>query len=191
MPLEVGRKYVGRGGRIMLRRGLEAQGRQVSDARLDEMFASFLAYYNEHLTDETHFYPGAEAALDRLAAAGFVLAVCTNKLEHSSVKLIAELNASARFAAVVGQDTFPVSKPNGAVLMRTIEKAGGDPARAIMVGDTETDIATARDAKVPVIAVDFGYAPEPITTLGPDAVISHFDALHAAVDAVGAQPPAA
>ena len=185
VPLEQGRKYVGRGGRVMLRRGLEAQGRQVSDARLDEMFASFLAYYNEHLTDETRFYPGAEAALDRLAAQGFAFAICTNKLEHSSVKLVAELGASSRFGAIVGQDTFPVSKPNGAVLTRTIEKAGGDPARAIMVGDTETDIATARDAKVPVIAVDFGYAPEPVATLGPDTVISHFDELDAAVAALG------
>ena len=78
-----------------------------------------------------------------------------------------------------------MAKPNGAVFHRTVEKAGGDPATAIMVGDTETDIATARDAKVPVIAVDFGYAPEPIATLGPDAVISHFDQLDAAVAALG------
>lgn len=184
VPLEIGRKYVGKGGRTMLRRGLSAQNREVTDARLDEMFASFLAYYNEHLSDETRFYPGAEAALDRLAAEGFVVAICTNKYEHSSVKLIEELGATGRFAAIVGQDTFPVSKPNGAVLLRTIEKAGGDPAAAIMVGDTETDILTARDAKLPVIAVDFGYAPEPIATLGPDKVISHFDALDAAVAAL-------
>ena len=181
VPLDQGRKYVGRGGKVMLQRGFAAQGREIDGGRLDALFAAFLAYYNEHLTVKTRFYPGVEAALDRLAAKGHAFAICTNKLEHSSVKLVAELGATKRFLTVCGQDTFPISKPNGAVLHRTIEKAGGDPANAIMVGDTETDIATARDAKVPVIAVDFGYAPEPIASLGPDVVISHFDELDAAV----------
>jgi len=184
VPLEQGRTFVGKGGRVMLRRGLAAHGRQVTDARLDELFAAFLAYYNEHLTEKTRFYPGAEAALDRLEATGFAFAICTNKLEHSSRKLIEELGATARFKAICGQDTFPVSKPNGAMLHRTIDKAGGDAATAIMVGDTETDILTARDARVPVIAVDFGYATEPVATLGPDRVISHFDELDAAVGAL-------
>ena len=185
VPLEVGRKYVGKGGKVMLKRGFAAQGRELPDGRLGALFAAFLAHYNEHLTVKTRFYPGAEAALDRLAAKGHAFAICTNKLEHSSVKLIKELGATGRFRAIVGQDTFPVSKPNGATLHRTIEKAGGDAATAIMVGDTETDIATARDAGVPIIAVDFGYAPEPIATLGPDAVISHFDQLDAAVATLG------
>ena len=185
VPLDVGRKYVGKGGKVMLKRGFAAQGRELPYGRLDTLFAAFLAHYNEHLTVKTRFYPGVLAALDRLAAKGHAFAICTNKLEHSSKKLIAELDATARFRAIVGQDTFPVAKPNGAVFHRTVEKAGGDPATAIMIGDTETDIATARDAKVPVIAVDFGYAPEPIATLGPDAVISHFDQLDAAVAALG------
>ena len=184
VPLEQGRTFVGKGGRVMLRRGFAAQGRELGDARLDALFAAYLAYYDEHLTERTRFYPGVEAALDRLHAAGYSFAVCTNKLEHSSRKLIEELGATDRFEAIVGQDTFPISKPNGAVLLRTIEKAGGAVARAIMVGDTETDIATARDAGVPVIAVDFGYAPEPIATLRPDKVISHFDELDAAVAAL-------
>ena len=191
IPLAQGRKFVGKGGRIMLKRGLAASGREVSEGRLDELFAAFLAYYNEHLTVKTRFYPGAEAALDRLAAAGHAFAICTNKLEVSSRKLIHELDASAYFRTICGQDTFAVSKPNGAVLRLTIEKAGGDPARALLVGDTETDIATARDAGLPVIGVDFGYAPEPIANLGPDKVIGHFDELDAAVAALCAGLPAA
>ena len=186
VPLEQGRTFVGKGGRVMLRRGFAAQGRALDDSRLEQLFAAFLAYYDEHLTIKTRFYPGVEAALDRLASEGFSFAICTNKLEHSSRKLIEGLGATARFRAICGQDTFPVSKPNGATLHRTIEKAGGTAAGAIMVGDTETDIATARDAGVPVIAVDFGYAPEPVATLGPDRVISHFDELDAAVAALRA-----
>jgi phosphoglycolate phosphatase len=190
LPLEQGRTYVGRGGKIMLRRGLAAGGMEVSDARLDELFAAFLAYYDDHLTVKTRFYPGVEAALDGLAAAGHGLAICTNKIERPSKKLIAELGATARFRAICGQDTFPVSKPNAGALRLTIEKAGGDPARAIMVGDTETDILTAKAAGLPVIAVDFGYAPEPVAKLGPDIVISHFDELNAAVEAMTAKLPA-
>jgi phosphoglycolate phosphatase len=112
------------------------------------------------------------------------MAVCTNKFERPARKLLRALGVADRFAAIVGQDTFPVSKPNGAVLRLTIEKGGGDPARAVMVGDTITDITTARDAGLPVIAVDFGYAPVPVDELGPDRIISHFDDLHAAVAAL-------
>ena len=191
LPLEQGRKYVGRGGKVMLKRGLAASGMEVSDARLDEMFAAFLAYYEDHLSVKTRFYPGVEAALDRLAAAGHGLAICTNKIEKPSKKLIRALGASDRFLVICGQDTFAVSKPNGATLRLTIEKAGGDPTRAIMVGDTETDIATARDAGLPVIAVDFGYAPEPVASLNPDIVISHFDQLFDAVAKLCAGLPTA
>lgn len=191
VPLEEGRKFVGRGARVMLRRGLEASGMTASEARLDAMFAAFLAYYEDHLSVKTRFYPGVEAALDRLAAAGHTFAICTNKIERPSRKLIRELGATSRFRAICGQDTFAVSKPDGAVLRLTVEKAGGDPTRAIMVGDTETDIATARSARLPVIAVDFGYAPVPVATLDPDRVISHFDELPTAVGALCTSLPAA
>ncbi len=181
IPLEVGRKFVGGGGRVLIRRGLAASGRDVSDTRLEEMFAAFLAQYEAHLSEKTQFYPGAEAALDALASRGHRLAVLTNKFERPARKLLRELGAADRFAAIVGQDTFPVAKPNGAVLKLTIEKAGGDPRAAIMVGDTITDISTARDAGLPVIAVDFGYASVPVAELGPDRIISHFNTLASAV----------
>lgn len=181
LPLDVGRKFVGGGGRILIRRGLAVSGRDVSDARLEEMFAAFLACYEDHLADKTLFYPGVEAALDTLASRGHGLAVCTNKFERPARKLLQALGGAARFATIVGQDTFPVSKPNGAVLKLTIEKAGGDPRRAIMVGDTLTDISAAHNAGLPVVAVDFGYAPDPVSTLNPTRIISHFKDLPAVV----------
>ena len=84
-----------------------------------------------------------------------------------------------------------MSKPEAAVLRLTIEKAGGDPTRAIMVGDTATDVDTARNAGLPVIGLDFGYAPEKMTELAPDRVISHFDELPDAVEALCAALPRA
>ena len=100
------------------------------------------------------------------------------------MRLLDALKLKDRFAAICGQDTFGIAKPNPEVLLRTIASAGGDPKQAIMIGDSFTDIATARAAGVPVIAVDFGYTDIPVKDLGPDRVISHFDDLSDAVAAL-------
>ncbi|MEP4080454.1 HAD-IA family hydrolase, partial [Parasphingorhabdus sp.] len=88
------------------------------------------------------------------------------------------------FDAVVGGDTFPVSKPDAKPIHGAIERAGGTVSGSIMIGDSVTDINAARNAGIPVIAVDFGYTPVPVTELGPDKVISHFDELAGALDEV-------
>jgi phosphoglycolate phosphatase len=109
-----------------------------------------------------------------LAADGFRFAVCTNKLERLSRLLLDALGLTHRFAAICGQDTFGVQKPDPDMLRRTIAVAGGIVQRAIMVGDSGTDIRTARAAGIPIIAVDFGYTEEPVAKLRPDQIISHF-----------------
>jgi phosphoglycolate phosphatase len=189
LPLAIGRRFVGGGGRVLLRRGLEASGRQVSDHRLEEMFAAFLSDYEGRLTEDTRFYPGVLGALDRLASAGYRFAICTNKFERLAKRLLEELGEVHRFATIVGQDTFPVAKPNGAVLRLTAERAGADPSRAIMVGDTSTDARAARDAGLPLILVDFGYAQEPVITLEPDVIIDHFDTLPDAIERLPSRGP--
>jgi phosphoglycolate phosphatase len=75
-------------------------------------------------------------------------------------------------------------KPDPRTLMLTIEAAGGDPRRALMIGDSKTDIDTAKNAGAPVVAVDFGYTDTPVAELSPDRVISHFDELWEAATAV-------
>ena len=117
-----------------------------------------------------------------------VAAVCTNKLEGLSGLLLDALGLTWRFAAICGQDTFGVQKPEPEILRRTIRAAGGDLRRAIMVGDSGIDIATAHAAGVPIVAVDFGYSETPIKELGADRLISHFDELAGAVLEVA--PPA-
>ena len=91
------------------------------------------------------------------------------------------LGVADRFAFICGQDTFGVGKPDPKPLLGTVAASGGTNAWAIMVGDSATDIKTARAAGMPVICVDFGYTDIPVTELGPDRVISHFDELQAAV----------
>src|SRR5262249_27320916 len=104
-------------------------------------------------------------------------AVCTNKLEWLSVRLLNALGLADRFVAICGQDTFAVQKPHPDALHGTLRRAGGSLHRAVMVGDSHTDIATARATGMPIIAVDFGYTEIPVAHLAPDRIISHFNAL--------------
>jgi phosphoglycolate phosphatase len=184
LPYEEGRMLIGGGAKAMIERGLAAEGIDAPPARLDKLFSDFIEHYSSHIADRSRPFPGLEQALDRLSAEGFTLAVCTNKLEGLSVKLLTALRLADRFAAICGQDTFSVQKPDPAILRKTIAAAGGQPANAIMVGDSETDILTARAAGIPVIAVDFGYTPRPVAEFGPNMVISHFNQLATAIAGV-------
>ncbi|ACA15503.1 phosphoglycolate phosphatase [Methylobacterium sp. 4-46] len=182
-PADVGRArdLIGAGAKAMLARGFAAAGRELTPERLEALFRVFLAHYGAHLCESSFLFPGAAAALDRLAGAGYRLAVCTNKVEAHSVELLRALGVADRFAAICGRDTFPWFKPDPRHLTETIARAGGDPARAVMVGDSRTDIVTAQAAGIPVVAVPFGYTDVPVEDLGPDLVIGHFDALFDAV----------
>jgi phosphoglycolate phosphatase len=180
LPVENARSLLGAGGRALIERGFAASGRELSPQKLEVLFGDFLAHYNAHIAVHTRLYPGVLAALDAFAAAGWVQAICTNKIEASAKLLIRRLGVADRFAFICGQDTFGVGKPDPKPLIGTVVAAGGSKGRAIMVGDSATDIKTARAAGLPVIAVDFGYTDVPVTELGPDRVISHFDELEAA-----------
>jgi len=175
------RNMIGGGAKVMIANALAAQRRSMAPERLDQLFAAFIEHYAAHIADRSRPFPGLEAALDRLAGENSRFAVCTNKLEWLSVRLLQTLGIAGRFAAICGQDTFKVKKPDPEVLRRTIAAAGGRLERSVMIGDSATDIRTARAAGVPVIAVDFGYSDRPVADYSPDRIIGHFDALPAAV----------
>jgi phosphoglycolate phosphatase len=130
-------------------------------------------------------------ALDALEGRGYRLAVCTNKVEAHSRLLLEALGVAGRFAAICGRDTFASFKPDPRHLTLTIAQAGGDPARAVMVGDSRTDIATAKAAGIPVVAVTFGYTDTPVEELEPDIVIDHYDRLADAIARLETGWPAA
>ena len=131
-------------------------------AAIDELLERFLAFYSRNIAQESRPFDGVVAELDRLRALGITLAVCTNKREELSRSLLHELRLTSYFAAIAGRDTFPVSKPHPDHLIGAIRLAGGDPGRAIMIGDSAVDIAAARAAEVPVIGVSFGYTETPV-----------------------------
>ncbi|MGH6800635.1 MAG: HAD hydrolase-like protein [Methylocella sp.] len=185
IAVEKARAMVGGGARALIERGLSIHGIKLNEPRVDAMLADFLAYYEDHLADKTVLFPGVTRALDRFEAAGFGFAVCTNKVEYPSILLLTTLGVAGRFRAICGKDTFAVSKPNGEALLQTIARAGGDRGRAVMVGDSKMDIDAARNAGVPVVAVNFGYTNEPVDNFKPDRVIGHYDELWGAVEALG------
>jgi phosphoglycolate phosphatase len=184
VAFEDARAMIGAGVRPLLMRGLASHGIHRPPAEIDQLFQEYLALYAAHIADRSRPFPGLEAALDALAADGCIFAVCTNKLEWLSVRLLDALGLSRRFAAICGQDTFAMRKPDPEMLRLTIAKAGGSAERAIMVGDSMTDVVTAKNAAVPVVVVDFGYTETPPDQLGADRLIGHFDALPEAVRAL-------
>lgn len=181
VPFATARNMIGGGARTLIERGLAADGRASTREEVDRLYRDFVAYYSEHIADRSRPFPGLEAALDQLAGAGWRFAVCTNKLEGLSLRLLDALGLTARFAAICGQDTFGVQKPHPDILLRTIKRAGGAPERAIMIGDSATDINVARAAAVPVIAVAFGYTEVPVAQLAPDRIIDHYARLPSTV----------
>ena len=178
------------GARKMIERGLELDDRVMGVDDLNRLMKDFVAYYAEHIADESRPFEGLEAALDELEAQGFRFAVCTNKLEWLSKLLLDKLGLSKRFAAICGADTFGVAKPDPVILRQTLARAGGALAGAIMVGDAGPDVGVARRAGIPVIGVEFGYTEVPIAELKPDRLIGHMRELPAAIASlIGAATP--
>jgi phosphoglycolate phosphatase len=183
-----GRNMIGGGARKMIESALKLERRAAQPAEIERMLADFIGYYAEHIADRSHPFPGLDAALDALKARGSRFAVCTNKREGLSRLLLQALQLTHRFEAICGPDTFQIYKPDPEFLRRTIHAAGGALDRAIMVGDSETDIATAKAAGIPIVAVDFGYSEVPVAKLSPDRLISHFDQLATAVFELAPRP---
>ncbi len=181
LPISRARELVGAGARALIERGFKVSGRPLDAQRLEQLFEEFLLIYARDVASASHLYDGVLEAMDALSASGYLLGVCTNKPILHTRLILDHFGISDRFAAVAGRDSFPFHKPDPRHLTMTIETAKADPARAVMIGDSKTDIATARAAGIPCICVPFGYTDVPIETLEPDLVIQHFEALPGAV----------
>jgi phosphoglycolate phosphatase len=184
LPLEAARALVGGGALALIERGFAVAGRPLDPDHKSKLLARFIDIYRDRIADESRPFKGLDAALDSLQGDGATLCVCTNKPTGLSNLLLRALHLSERFAAVVGADAAPERKPHPSHFIAAVEQAGGDPARAIMVGDSETDVLTARAAGAPVIVVPFGYTTIAPEALGADILIQHFSELPAAVAAL-------
>lgn len=171
-----------RGGRAMLRLGFARGAADWSEADVDRLYPLLLDAYACDIARHTVLYHGVDAALDALSGAGWTLGVCTNKPVALAEKLLSRLGVRDRFAALLGADSLTVRKPDPRHLLETIICAGGDPARAVLVGDTEVDREAARGAGVPCVLVTFGPEGSAVDALKPDAVLRDYAALPALLD---------
>jgi phosphoglycolate phosphatase len=180
VPLDDVRHMVGRGARYLI----EATGEPASADAITDLMQHFLVHYEANIAVDSRSFEHAELVVKRLTGQGHKVGICTNKPEALSFKLMNELKLRALFPVILGADSRPYRKPDPRHLLDTISALGGNPASAVLIGDSETDVKTARAANVPVVVVSFGYTEIPPRELGADAVIDHFDALEQALNSL-------
>ena len=178
------RSFVGHGAKTLIARGCAATGEPVDERTLETLYQEFIVYYVANIAEASRPYPGLIAFLDKCREAGIPMGVCTNKLESLSVRLIHALGLSPYFGAIVGPDTIGIAKPDPRPLRETLLRLGRADARAVMFGDSETDIRTAQNAGVPVVAVSFGYTPQHVSAFNPTLIIDHYDEAWGAVEKI-------
>ncbi len=161
------------GGRAMLRLGFSRVGIE-DEAAIDAHYLRFLDHYAANIDVKTRLYPGVTDAMERLLGAGYKLGVCTNKPSGLAEELLRRLEIREFFGSMIGADSLPVRKPDPAPYVAAVREAGGDPAASLLIGDTETDVKTARAAGVPVVLVSFGPEGEGVSRLNPDALLPHY-----------------
>ncbi|MFN9781573.1 MAG: phosphoglycolate phosphatase [Alphaproteobacteria bacterium] len=181
VPLERVRQMVGRGARVLIERALAWHRIPLDPTRTSELLQHFLTYYEANIAVTSRPFEGMETCVRSLSAHGHRIGICTNKPEHLSRKLIAELGLADLFPVILGADSRPWRKPDPRHLTDTIEALGGEASNAVLVGDSDTDARTARAAGVPVVLVSFGYTETPAGELDADAVVDHFRDLEAAL----------
>ena len=184
VPMEGARDLIGGGARALLKHGFALAGAPAEQAEDPALFDAFIADYVEHIADHSTPFEGVVETLETLSERGAALVVVTNKRSDLSELLLGKLDLTRHIAAIVGPDRVSARKPSGAHLIEAVRSAGGDPARAIMVGDAAPDIGCARDAGLPVIGVTFGYTPVSMEDLAPDIIVDAFGDIEEAVDMI-------
>ncbi|MGD0867673.1 MAG: HAD-IA family hydrolase [Rhizomicrobium sp.] len=168
------RHLVGHGARAMLVEAMKMTGAPATADRLPQLFDDFIVHYRAHIADESRIFPDVETILARLSAEGARLGVLSNKPQDLCDNLLAQLDLAKYFTAIHGAGRYAYTKPDARVFHHVVEELGGSDARSIMIGDSATDVATARAAGAPVIVLTYGYTPEPAHLLEADAVTDHF-----------------
>lgn len=187
VPLSSARHLVGHGARALLRHGFAEAGATWNEAADPGLFDRFIAHYLGRIADDSRPFAGVAPTLDALAARGALLCVATNKRSDLAEALIDGLDLGRHFAVVAGADRVSARKPAAAHVLEAVRMAGGDPARAVMVGDASTDTGSARAAGVPCVVCSFGYNDLPLHQLGGDLVIDAFSDLIGAVERLAGQ----
>ncbi|WP_369601005.1 HAD-IA family hydrolase [Hahella sp. SMD15-11] len=169
---------MGNGAAKLVERALAwALGHAPDEALLNQALAGFMDAYGASRHTDTRVFPGVIPFLESVAP-HWHLAVVTNKPERFVGPILTQTGLAPYFSGIIGGDTLPVRKPDPAPLLTACKQLGVPARRAIMVGDSVTDVRAARNAGLPVIAVPYGYNHgEPVAAAGPDHLVDRLDHL--------------
>ncbi len=181
------RSFVGHGAKALITRGCQATGDPVDVRAIETLYQEFIIYYAANIAVSSKPFPGLIKFLERCQKENIATGVCTNKLESLSLRLLEALDLKKYFGSVVGPDTIGIAKPDPRPYAEALTRLGVGDAKSIMIGDSETDILTARAAGVLVIAVPFGYTPKPVIEYKPDLLVEHYDDMWDATQKLFAQ----
>lgn len=187
VTMEEVRSFVGYGARALIARGCAATGEPVDDRAIESLYQEFIIYYAANIAAFSKPFPGLIPFLDKCHSSGMVMGICTNKLESLSVRLVHALGLAPYFGAIVGPDTIGATKPDPRIFQETLTRLDKPQGKSVMFGDSETDIKTARNAGMPVVAVSFGYTPIHVSSLNPTRVIDHYDEAWEALTSIAAK----
>jgi len=171
------RIFMGQGSKVTMNKAFAKSGRVLDDATLSAVTREFVRYYEMDPIRHTVAFDGVVDVVARFDSLGLRQGVCTNKFERPARMILQGLKLMPPIADLAGADTFPVRKPDPKHILMLVERMGGDPDRAVMIGDSIHDVEAAHGAGLPAVLVNWGYTARPASELGAEAVIEHFAAL--------------
>ncbi len=182
LPVADVRLMIGAGIPKLIERGFKARGKELTMAEIEtDLLPPFLDYYNAHTTELTRLYPGVQEALAHLASTNTKIGICTNKPTEAARQILEELGIGHYFDTVMGGSSGFPKKPDPAVVHACLEAMGSRKENAFYVGDSETDVKTARNAGLPIIVVAGGYTATPADQLGGDLALATLHELPEAI----------
>jgi phosphoglycolate phosphatase len=172
LPEDVVASYVGSGAPALIGRAL---GQAASETEQQSALKFFLAHYDQHKLDFTREYPGVRETLEKLR--GVPMAVLTNKPVNISVRILEGLRLAGFFRAIYGGNSFATKKPDPLGANSVLSELGIAAAQAVMVGDSEVDVQTARNAGMISAIVNFGFGTHDRETHPPDIYLDRMEEL--------------
>jgi len=179
---EEGKLMVGGGVEPLIQRAFALTGEPAAPAEITHYVNAFTDNYRKAPAKYTTVFDGVINAAEELVAKGYALGICTNKPHQSAQAVLRAVNLDRHFTACVGKDVHPFNKPDRRHYDVVARKLGASAENTVYVGDSETDVETARNAGVPIILVPFGYSHRPAAELGGDRLIRHFSELPDAIE---------
>ena len=180
------RNWVGNGVERLVRRALLGQLEgEPDEADFQRAYPIFLELYRDNTSKRSQLFPGIDEGLDWLKAAGYRLGCVTNKAAQFTEPLLRDLGVRDSFEIVISGDTLPRSKPDPLPLLHAAAHFGAEPAAALMIGDSISDVKAARAAGFTIFCMSYGYNHgQDIRDYHPDAVLDSLTEIQGLLEGV-------